>query len=65
LRERANQFAWQKGYGAFSVSSSSVSTVIRYIDKQEERHRRRSFEKEFVALLDRHGVECDPKFIFG
>ena len=46
--------AWQKGYGAFSVSSSNVSTVIRYIDQQESHHKKKSFEDEFVALLKKH-----------
>jgi len=65
MREHGARFAWQKGYGAFSVSSSKVSAVIRYIDTQEHHHRRRSYEQEFKALLDKHGVEYDPKLIFG
>ena len=65
MREHGTRFAWQKGYGAFSVSSSNISAVIRYIDRQEAHHRRRSFEQEFKALLDKHGVEYDAKFIFG
>jgi hypothetical protein len=42
-----------------------LSAVIRYIDMQEEHHRRRGFEQEFKTLLDKHGVRYDPKFIFG
>ena len=61
MREHGARFAWQKGYGAFSVSSSKVSAVIRYIDTQEQHHRRRSYEQEFKALLDKHRVEYDPK----
>jgi len=41
-----------------------VSTVIRYIDQQEAHHRKRSFEDEFVALLKKHGVAFDPKYVF-
>jgi REP element-mobilizing transposase RayT len=65
LREHGTLFAWQKGYGAFSVSSSNINTVIRYIDTQEAHHRRRTFEQEFVALLERHGVQYNPDFVFG
>lgn len=63
--EEGHKFAWQQGYGAFSVSRSVVPTVIRYIQNQEAHHRRMSFDAEFVALLKRHGMEFDPKFVFG
>ena len=53
----AAAFAWQEGYGAFSVSPSNAETVIRYIKTQEVHHRRLTFKEEFVALLERHGVE--------
>src|SRR5215472_14293165 len=65
MREHGTAFAWQKGYGAFSVSSSHIQTVIRYIENQEAHHRKRTFEKEFVALLDKHGIQYDPNFVFG
>jgi REP element-mobilizing transposase RayT len=58
-------FAWQEGFSAFSVSQSGAAAVWRYIQRQEEHHRRRSFEKEWVTLLDRHGVEYDPADPFG
>jgi putative transposase len=58
-------FAWQEGYGAFSVSESSAGTVRRYIQNQEEHHRDRSFEREWVTLLKRHGVPFDPAVPFG
>jgi putative transposase len=63
--EEGHKFAWQQGYGAFSVSSSVVPTVIRYIQNQETHHRRMSFDAEFLALLKKHGMEYDPKFVFG
>jgi REP element-mobilizing transposase RayT len=44
-------FSWQEGYGAFSVSASQVPVVKRYIQNQEEHHRKRNFEEDFVALL--------------
>jgi REP element-mobilizing transposase RayT len=58
-------FCWQEGYGAFSVSPSQVPTVKRYIENQEEHHRKRSFEQEFVALLRRCGIGYDERFVFG
>jgi hypothetical protein len=57
-------FAWQRGYGAFSVSASSTSAVARYIQSQPEHHRRMSFEDEFRSLLKRHGIEYDERYIF-
>ncbi len=59
------RFAWQKGYGAFSVSASNIPAVVRYIKNQERHHRKMSFEQEFITLLERHGVEYDPKYVFG
>jgi putative transposase len=63
--EQGFKFSWQQGYGAFSVSVSVVPTVVRYIQNQEAHHRKMNFEAEFVALLKKHGVEFDPKFVFG
>jgi len=58
-------FAWQKGYGAFSVSASNVATVAKYIRNQERHHYKMSYEQEFVAFLKKHGVEFDPKYALG
>jgi putative transposase len=63
--EEGHKFAWQQGYGAFSVSRSIVPAVVRYIQNQEAHHRKMSFDEEFVALLKKHGVEFEPKFVFG
>jgi putative transposase len=57
-------FAWQAGYGAFSVSESNCAAVREYIARQEEHHRRMTFQEEFVAFLKRHHVEYDPKYIW-
>jgi putative transposase len=64
LRESGVQFEWQKGYGAFSVSPSLLSTVQAYIRNQEEHHRKRNFEEEFRALLDKSGVAYDAERLF-
>ena len=57
-------FGWQVGYGAFSVSRSNVEEVSRYIDTQEEHHRRMTFQEEFVAFLNRHGIQYDARYIW-
>ena len=58
------KFAWQDGYGAFSVSASQMKSVIRYIDGQQEHHRKRTFEEEFLEFLDEHEVQYDPRYVF-
>ena len=58
------KFAWQEGYGAFSVSSSQAEKTIAYIRKQKEHHRKRSFQDEFVELLDKQGSAYDPRYVF-
>ena len=63
--EEGQKFVWQQGYGAFSVSASIVPTVVRYIQNQQAHHRKMSFDEEFLLLLNKHGVEFDPKFVFG
>ena len=59
------RFAWQEGYGAFSIGKSHVSATIAYIDAQEEHHRTRSFEDEFRAFLRRHGIAYDERYVWG
>jgi putative transposase len=65
MRERVPRFAWQEGYAAFSVSASVAAAVKKYIENQAEHHKRRSFEEEFVMLLEKSGVAYDRKFVFG
>jgi len=65
MGEQGKDFSWQEGYGAFSVSSSNLEQVARYIQNQEAHHRKTSFEDEFRALLRKHGVGYDPKYVFG
>ena len=59
------KFAWQTGYAAFSVSASNLLAVKKYIQNQEQHHRKMSFEQELVALLEKHGVEYDPRYLYG
>jgi len=65
VRQRTGKFEWQEGYGAFSVSASNREAVIRYIDEQKQHHLKLTYEDEFVALLRKHEMEFDPKFVFG
>jgi putative transposase len=57
-------FAWQKGYGAFSVSPSNIEGVKRYIFKQAEHHRRKTFQEEYIELLKASGIEYDEQYLW-
>jgi len=58
-----SEFAWQRGYGGFSVSKSNVSMVARYIERQKTHHKKQSFQDEFMELLRRHGISIDHEFV--
>jgi len=62
--ERETRFAWQPGYGAFSVSQSQLSALVAYVDHQEEHHRVQSFQDEFIAALKKHGIDYDERYLF-
>jgi hypothetical protein len=57
-------FAWQNGYGVFSVSHSNLETVRDYIASQGEHHRKRTFQDELRALLEKHGVAYDKRYVW-
>ena len=57
-------FAWQTGYGAFSVSKSNLEVVRKYIAAQEEHHRRKTFQEEYIGLLQKHGIEYDERYLW-
>jgi putative transposase len=59
-----SDFQWQGGYAAFSVSASKVATVRRYIENQEAHHQRQTFQDELRALLRKHGVEYDERYLW-
>lgn len=61
---KSSRFEWQRGYGAFTVSESQLPAVVDYVQRQEEHHRSRSFQEEFTAFLERHGISFDPKYIW-
>jgi REP element-mobilizing transposase RayT len=58
------RFNWQEGFGAFSYSHSHLDRVIKYIDQQEQHHRRTTFREEYLSLLDKFQVEYDQRFVF-
>ena len=57
------KFAWQGGYGAFSYSRSQLDRLILYIKNQEKHHQKKSFREEYVELLEKFGIEYDPKWL--
>lgn len=64
MNETGRNFAWQKGYAAFSVSASNIAAVVKYVRNQEAHHSKMTFEEELLALLKKHDVEFDPNHVF-
>ena len=58
------KFGWQDGYAALSVSQSGAGRVKRYIQNQQQHHRRQTFQDEFIALLEKHGIEYDQRYLW-
>jgi REP element-mobilizing transposase RayT len=58
------EFAWQAGYGAFSLGLSQLPALIRYIDQQEQHHRKRSFKEELLELLGRYRVAYNEAYLW-
>ena len=56
-------FAWQEGYGAFSIGVSGVEATVAYIRNQTEHHRQHTFREEFVAMLRKHGLGFDARML--
>ena len=60
----APAFAWQAGYGAFSIGESQVDAVVRYIRNQEEHHRKITFQGEYRRFLQRYKVPYDERYVW-
>jgi len=58
------RFAWQNGYGAFSIGQSQTATVKRYITNQRQHHRRQCFQDEFRELCDRYEIDYDERYVW-
>jgi REP element-mobilizing transposase RayT len=59
------EFAWQEGYGAFSIGLNQVGATVAYIAGQQEHHSKRDFQAEYVAFLKKHQIEYDPRYVWG
>jgi REP element-mobilizing transposase RayT len=64
LDPKYQQFYWQRGYGAFSVSPSQLNAVLEYVESQDEHHRTRSFQEEYREFLRKYGVEFDERYVW-
>jgi putative transposase len=62
--EIGRAFGWQDGYAGFTMSASADDDVIKYIQNQEEHHRRRTFQEEYIAFLEKFGVPYDLRYVF-
>ncbi len=60
----AGRFSWQEGFGAFSYSRSQLGPVIRYIENQQKHHAKKSFQQEYIELLEKFNVDYDRRHIF-
>ena len=60
----AKDFAWQHGYGAFSVGIKDRDALERYIDTQQEHHRKYTFQEEYRNFLTRNGVPFDERYVW-
>ena len=58
------RFGWQEGYGAFGVSVSLIAKTTKYIENQEDHHRLRTFQEEFLEFLKKHKVRYDERYIW-
>lgn len=57
-------FAWQEGYGSFTVSPSQVENVVKYIANQEEHHKKMTFKEEFITFLKKSGIQYDEAYLW-
>lgn len=59
-----SRFEWKEGYGAFTVSRSHLDSVREYVRAQEEHHRKRSFQEEYLSFLEKHEIEFDSRYLW-
>jgi putative transposase len=57
-------FAWQRGYGAFSVNPADLNALVRYIEQQETHHRKRDFQAEMRAFFKKYNVTFDERYVW-
>jgi len=59
------EFEWQRGYGGFSIGVSQIDATVAYIESQMEHHRKKTFQEEFLDILERHKIPYDPRYVWG
>jgi len=59
-----SHFSWQQGYGAFSYGHSQISNVYKYIENQEDHHKKKTFKQEYIQFLKKFEVEYDERYLF-
>jgi len=59
-----SKFAWQNGFGAFTVSESQLDALLHYIKRQEEHHRNKTFKEEFLEFLKKQNIEYEEKYLW-
>lgn len=57
-------FAWQRGYGAFSISPGHLGALVEYIDRQDEHHRKETFQDEYRRLLAKYQIDYDERYVW-
>ena len=57
-------FEWQKGYGAFSISHFDLDRIVAYIKNQKEHHATQDSKTEFLDLLNKHQIDCNIKYVW-
>jgi len=60
----SKEFSWQNGYGAFSYSRSHIDNVVKYIDNQEQHHKKRTFRAEYLDFLKKFDIEYKDEYLF-
>ena len=63
-KERKFKFNWQDGYGAFSYSKGQLDSVIKYILNQEEHHKKKTFQEEYIDLIQKFEIEYNEKYLY-
>jgi len=63
-RPQLRRFSWQRGYGAFSVGQNELVDLVSYVSNQEEHHKVRTFQEEYLALLNKYGIQYDERYVW-
>lgn len=64
MKSRVPNFAWQEGYGAFAFTDADLPRLVKYVQNQEEHHKKHSFQDELRAILNKEGLEWDERYVW-